>query len=404
MLKGCDILCFAPTDWWGRNPSCTVHIMKRFAAHNKILYINPFSSDLLGGQKKGLSKRITRKLKSTFKFVRKVQSNLYVLSPLFFPVQHKAFANRLNNRVLSLQIRLMCKALNMPRPILWVENPRAADLLDCFGAKVVVYHVSDLFTKCRYTADKAMLNQREAHIFHRSDVVICVSKTLYDLKAADHTNVHYLPHGVDFHLFNQAAQRHELYEGLVDVPKPIVGYFGTLTSSNDIDLLQFCASRLTDMSFVFAGQITAGDYSELAKLPNVHFLGKVPYEKIPELCAGFDVCILPWKMSEWIYHCNPLKTMEYMASGKPIVSVPIQEMVDTYSDVVSIAHDKEAFCHAIQWELQNDTMERANRRIEIAKAHSWDHHLDRLSGIIKDAIAAKDITRPCDSELGVCSG
>jgi len=88
--------------------------------------------------------------------------------------------------------------------------------------------------------------------------------------------------------------------------------------------------------------------------------------------------MLQWKMGKWIESCNPLKMFEYMASGRPIVSVPIKEAMQ-YSEIISIAHNKEEFCKAIRWELQNDTVERSRRRIEIAGNHSWDNHIEKIT-------------------------
>jgi hypothetical protein len=98
--------------------------------------------------------------------------------------------------------------------------------------------------------------------------------------------------------------------------------------------------------------------------------------------------MLAWKMSRWIESCNPLKMFEYMASGKPIVSVAIREAM-LYADVISIAHNKEEFCKAILWEMQNDAAERRCRRIKIAENHSWDNQVEKISGLIIQAMAAK---------------
>ena len=87
MLEGKNIICFAPSDWWGMNPSCTTHIMRKLAAKNKILYVNPFSSDLLGMVEKGFGRRVVRKIKSILMFLRQPKNNLYVFSPIFFPFQ-----------------------------------------------------------------------------------------------------------------------------------------------------------------------------------------------------------------------------------------------------------------------------------------------------------------------------
>ncbi len=205
-LRGHHIICFAPSDWWGMNPSCTTHIMKRLADKNRILYVNPFSSDLFG-EKRGIFKRFPRKIKSTLKWLRCPQANMYVFSPLFLPLQGKEIIDSINNTLLRTQMKLVCQVIGIKHPILWVENLRAADLIEWFEHTLVVYHVSDLFTDCRYTSNKAVLKSREKKILDKSDVLICVSKELYAQKSKEHRNVHYLPHGVDFSLFARPSTR-----------------------------------------------------------------------------------------------------------------------------------------------------------------------------------------------------
>jgi glycosyltransferase involved in cell wall biosynthesis len=375
--------------------------MQRLAKHNRVLYINPFSSDLLGATKSVITKRFVRKLKSITKFLRHVQENLHVFSPIFIPIQGKKIIDIINNFIIKLQIRTVSWFTGISGPILWLENVRAADIMNCFGYRLKVYHVSDMFADDSYISNSRLQYQLEKRISEESDLLICVSKEIYASKKSQRDNVFYIPHGVDFNLFQEAVRKRERIEELKDVPRPIAGYFGTMTAHNDIELLLWCARNLPDISFVLAGQITGGDYSHLKQMNNVFFLGRLPYEKIPQLCAFFDVCLLQWKMSEWIKCCNPLKMLEYMASGKPIVSVPIGEAMQ-YSDVISIAHSKEQFAGAIRWELQNDTPERARRRIEIAKEHSWDKHVENISELIKTTIATKENSKwPIKSIEGI---
>lgn len=399
MLEDLCIICFAPSDWWGMNPSCTTHIMKRLADKNKVLYVNPFSSDVLG-ERKGIPRRIVRKIKSIAKWMRNAQNNLHVFSPVFFPLHGSKIIDGFNNALLRIQLKLVCRLIGIQRPILWVENLRAADTLDWFNSQLIVYHVSDLFTTSRYSGNRQKLEEREARIIAKSHLVICVSERLYNIKSARHTNVSYLPHGVDFELFREAAERRQSLDEIAHIKKPIAGYYGTLTANNDIELLAWCARRLPEVSFVLAGQITSGNYSQLSCLPNVHLIRKLPYEKIPALCASFDVCMLQWKMTEWIKCCNPLKMFEYMASGKPIVSVPIEE-AKQYSDIISIAYNKEQFAGAIRWELHNDMPERARRRIEIAREHSWDKHVERISELIVNTITTKQSGQFCTTGQSV---
>ena len=250
--------------------------------------------------------------------------------------------------------------------------------------------MSDLFADCPYTRDRDVIRERDALLTERSDLCVCVSRPLLEIKAASaRGTAEYLPHGVDFKKFRAAASQATPPE-LAGIAQPIAGYFGTLTAQNDIELLTWCAKSSPGISFVFAGTITAGDYSALQRLPNVHFIGNVPLERIPSLAAGFDVCLLPWKLSAWIEHCNPLKFLEYMASGRPIVSVPIPQVVETAGDSISVASDKREFCEAITWELTHDTPERRHRRIAIAEGHDWSRHQEQLSALIETALRRFD--------------
>ncbi len=384
-----EVVCFAPNDWWGMNPSCTTHYMLRLSKERRVLWVNPFGSDLLAGGRaglrSGLAVRVRRKLGSLARFLKHPQENLYVFSPAFLPVQGRSSLDALNNAVLGAQIRTVCLALGFEKPVLWFENPRAADLMGRFSPCATVFHVSDLFASDTYTSASDRQREREARLSAECDLLICVSRALFELKLAARGNVHYVPHGVDYDLFRAAAQQGAVPEEISGVPRPIAGYFGTMTANNDIEMMEYCARRLPQVSFVFAGQITTGDYSVLRRLKNVYLLGRLAYERIPALCASFDVCMLQWRVTEWIRKCNPLKMLEYMASGRPIVSVEIEEAVQ-YADVISIAKTREEFCRAIQWELEHDTEQRRARRIQIASMHSWEAHTERITQLIDETV------------------
>ncbi len=383
MIKGQSIICFAPGDYWSMNPSCATHLMKQFAKTNRVLYINPFSSDLIGGlkRKKGLGQRILRKLKSLTKSLRKADEHFYVFSPLFLPFHGISWIDRFNNTFLRFQIKTICRFLKMKDPILWLENVRAADLLNSFEDSFKIYHVSDLFENDTYTSDRHGQIRREKQIYEQSDIVICVSHQLYDFKKANRNDVYYIPHGVDVDAFEKAMNGSPPLQITKDISKPIAGYFGTLTAHNDIELWEYCARQLKNVSFVFAGQITGGDYSNLQNMPNVHFIGKIPYEQIPILCSQFDVGMLAWKTGKWIESCNPLKMLEYMACGKPIVSVPIKE-AEQYADLIGVARHKEEFCKKLNEAIESDNPEKVTQRLEIARRHSWQTHAEQISDII----------------------
>lgn len=331
----------------------------------------------------GASSRIVRKLKSFARAVRRESPALTTLSPIFLPWQGTKFVDQLNNNGVWLQVSTLLKLLGTRPDLLWIENPRASDALDWFPNVPSVYHVSDAFWECPYTRDKSALRRRDEELTKRCGVVICVSDELFAIKARVRSSaLYYLGHGVDYERFAAAAASGARSPHLEGLAQPIVGYFGTLTNQNDIPLLEWCATNAPDISFVFGGTVTGGDYGPLRRLPNTRFLGQVPYDEIPALAVGFGVCILPWRQTEWIRHCNPLKTYEYFASGRPIVSVPINEVQRIGGDLVSFAATPEEFLNAIRWELSNDNPARADARQQLAEPRSWERHHSALADLL----------------------
>ena len=53
-------------------------------------------------------------------------------------------------------------------------------------------------------------------------------------------------------------------------------------------------------------------------------------------------------MNEATRFINPTKALEYMATGRSIVSTPVEDVVAQFSDVITIAHDVRTFANACE--------------------------------------------------------
>ena len=49
---------------------------------------------------------------------------------------------------------------------------------------------------------------------------------------------------------------------------------------------------------------------------------------------------MPFAMNEATRFINPTKALEYMATSRPIVSTPVEDVVLQFSDVVAIGNDR----------------------------------------------------------------
>jgi glycosyltransferase involved in cell wall biosynthesis len=108
---------------------------------------------------------------------------------------------------------------------------------------------------------------------------------------------------------------------------------------------------------------------------NIHWIGKRPYESLPAYGKQFDVAIMPFRRTTVILHANPLKLREYLAMGKPVVSVSTPE-IDKYSDVVGVAQSREEFLARLDAALSRPSRpQEVQGRLDRVAGESWDARL-----------------------------
>lgn len=117
----------------------------------------------------------------------------------------------------------------------------------------------------------------------------------------------------------------------------------------------------------------------LDSVSNIHFLGRKPYEELPNYCKGFDVALNPFVMNELTRNVNPLKVREYLAAGLQVVSTDIPE-VRVLEDCL-VGENHEAFIARIEEILQNP---KPREEVSDAIRHeSWDAKVDELREIMR---------------------
>jgi len=80
-------------------------------------------------------------------------------------------------------------------------------------------------------------------------------------------------------------------------------------------------------------------YEDLLKLKDqlnledrMIFAGQQPFEKIPQLIAAADICLLPAHDNEIMHDIVPIKMYEYMAMGKPIVATKLYGVMKEFGE------------------------------------------------------------------------
>ena len=100
--------------------------------------------------------------------------------------------------------------------------------------------------------------------------------------------------------------------------------------------IDYLAEQRPNWTFLMIGRIAVPE-TEVPRLPNIHYLGRRPYETLPAYGKAFTAAIIPYHLTQQVINSNPIKLREYLAMGKPIVSVSTPE-IDKFREFVAIAN------------------------------------------------------------------
>ena len=211
----------------------------------------------------------------------------------------------------------------------------------------------------------------EARLVAESDLVLATSVPLFERLRKARPDVLRLPNAADLSRFSRLPPREQ--SPLARLPRPVVGYYGAIAEWFDAEAVALAAANRRGASFVLIGRESGADLSALDALPNVHRLGEVPYAKLPEHVAAFDVCTIPFRRTPLTEATNPVKLYEYLATGKPVVARRLPEL-EPFADVVELYDASEQFDAALERALSRRPDEEAisARRRQIARENTWE--------------------------------
>lgn len=368
-----SFICFGGVDWWYHNRAhIDPQLTTRFATRGTTLFINSIVMTKVNlSEGRRFLQKLVRKTKSILAGLKKTEKGFWVYSPFSLPVHHIRWAKPLNDRLLSFQVRRTARRLDIHDPVVLVACPAACDVALTIKRNKLLYQRTDRYEEAA-NIDVQTIKRYDKKLKACADLTYFANKALFDEESHQCRKALYLDHGVDFERFSSAEQSPTVPEDIAGIPRPIVGYFGTISEhSVDIVLCEKIADLLPETSFVYIGT-SYEYYPKLKAKPNVWFLGQKDYEQIPHYGKCFDVGILPFRLNRWTEAVNPIKLKEYLALGKPVVSTPVFTQIHEYLDVTYVAETPEDFAGCITKALNEDNAERIAARRQKVKADTWD--------------------------------
>ena len=124
----------------------------------------------------------------------------------------------------------------------------------------------------------------------------------------------------------------------------------------------------------------------LPRRRNLNWLGQRSYAELPAFCKGFDVCLMPFALNEATEFINPTKALEYMATGRVVVSTAVPDVVRNFGSVVKIARSPVEFISLCQQALEQPDTAAIRRGLEMVRENSWDSIVAQLENHLSEAL------------------
>lgn len=281
------------------------------------------------------------------------------------------------------------------RFVAWYYTPMALAYTRQLAPQLVVYDCMDELAA--FNGAPPAMQDYEAELFRRADLVFTGGLSLYEAKRAFHANVHPFPSSIDYAHFSAARSILVEPPDQAPIPRPRVGFFGVIDERFDFELIGAVADARPNWQIVLVGPVAKVDSTRLPRRPNVHYLGRKAYEQLPQYLAGWDAAILPFACNQTTRFISPTKTPEYLAGGVPVISTPIRDVVNPYAEngLVSIAAGAEEFVQAIEQAFAAAAERPAwLRRVdEFLKDNSWDQTWARMKALIESSLGEKQPVR-----------
>jgi len=210
--------------------------------------------------------------------------------------------------------------------------------------KIVADLIDDQRTWQHSDDERANLHRLYETTLRRSDLVFTNCEGNRERFAWARADILVVPNGTELDHDKPSA----VPEQLRGLPRPIIGYLGSLRDRIDWQLVQTLATKRPAWSLVLAGPVEHDRVPRWVKgLPNISLPGPVAYEESHSWISSFDVAVMPHERSPMTESMNPLKIYNYLAAGAPVVTTPVANL-DDVSDLVLIRDTPEAFIQAIE--------------------------------------------------------
>ncbi len=302
----------------------------------------------------------------------------------FVGVQRPLLRNVANRRRADVARRHLADRGLRPRAVIASTTAPMLALTETIPG-VHLYYATDDFVEAGrlWGVSRRYLTKARESNLHAADVVAAVTQDLARHLQRGPTTPRWLPNGADVKRFRDIASVRP-----VDVPlaTPIAGVVGQFNSRTDLAFLESVQRAGVSLLLVgprwFVDDADDKAFDRLTSLPGVQWVDEQPRDRIAPFLRALDVGLTPYRDSMFNRRSYPLKTVEYLAAGVPVVTTDVASLLGLDERYVSVADNTASFsCRVVEVANADRSPSDIRRSVE---HDGWDSRASLLLGWLRE--------------------
>lgn len=374
MLTGSDIVCLSSLRWQSF-PTSRHHLARILSESNRVLYVDPPGS--LG------------RVPPSRSTLSREGGLIRLAPPPHLPYGgplRMLLTSSLNQEIYARAVRGAMKSQSFVDPIVWNVFPvySAASLSDRPRSRLEFLHMTDSLWDYPWFGPRYEDALRRC--LERAAFTIGSSPAIVERLSHYGRPAYLLGHGVDVDLFAPVASGDQpVHPAIENRRRPRIGFMGSVDHRLDVELIV----RLAAIgSVTLIGPVASGptglERHELSQLAEAGCFieGLRSSTELPSWLAGVDVAVVPYRSNSLVRASNPLKLLDYLAAGLPVVALDIPA-TRCFEPHLTVAADRVAFVEEVRRlaALEPDPGLRRSRHA-VAAEQSWRRRAEELSDLI----------------------
>ena len=280
---------------------------------------------------------------------KQVAENLTVVRPLFF--LRPEIAPKFSYKKIAKQfwgcIKQACPDLDEREICVLIYNAQWAQILAGTRKNIKIGYY--LFDEVRYNGSDNSIDKKryafDEYACKSSDVVFTMTQKLTESRRVYQDNIVTIGNGANV---PQIAE-----EKTKKIPNS-VAFIGNFRDWIDEELLEGLIKKRQDKHFVFVGPVEENMQEFFTRLlnenTNTFYYGLAKKRDMGKIYRMFDCVLIPYKNNEFVAATRPIKIVESVLAGTPVVTIPMNGYEET--SFIRFAKDVEGFS------LQIDELEK----------------------------------------------